>query len=229
MIPTLLTTLALVASSLSFAGQILFSQITQSTLFVNGSALISGNMFWLPDSSTTTTNTEYVGLTPIVQHLTSGYNFLTNGTQSGVSLQIDGLSRSTLGRGFPCTSTGGTNGLGGYYSTCVVPAPYSSTGAVTAISLECGGTKVSIAALSGGFLKTASVANRTAGSAVFTLQPPIFNINKTVGTGAMQRYGSGQILWNPKDSFLLQTSTVIPKTTGVDCKVFMNSFDKYGS
>lgn len=60
MIPSILTTLALVAASLSVSGQIIYNTIVNSSLFVVGSFVTSGNQFILPDSSTTTTPGVYL-------------------------------------------------------------------------------------------------------------------------------------------------------------------------
>lgn len=191
----------------------------------SGSLLVTGHLMFDP---TNNTNIEYVGTQQVVKHTAAGYDFQTNGSQSGVFLLSDGLLRDGLGRGFPCTSTGGTNGIAGYYTTCKVPPLLSTTGSLRGLSLECGNTKVSIVALSGGFIKTAALSNRVLGSSAFTSQFPNFNVNKTVGSGGDILNSTGAFKWNPADTIVLQTSTVIPKTTGVDCRLYPRVVDTYG-
>ncbi len=97
MFPTILTTLALVASSLSFSGQILYSTITSSSLFVAGSYLTTGNQFILPDSSTTTAPATYLRdeTTPISQWPTDiGTEFCTGNTGALLCQRTDKLTGS---------------------------------------------------------------------------------------------------------------------------------------
>ena len=113
MFPTLLTTLALVASSLSFAGQILYSNITNSSLFVNGSYLTTGHHFILPDSSTTTAPATYLRdeTTPIHQWPTDpGTEFCTGNTgallcQITIKLTGSGGHRNSNAGSYTCTTS----------------------------------------------------------------------------------------------------------------------------
>jgi len=189
-----------------------------------GSIIQAGNRYL---DNTNGTNTEYVGTLPVVDLKQSGLNYRTNGIQSGSVLYVDGINR---GQKFynSCTSTGGTNGVGGYYNTCGITQ--TATGSYRSISLECAKTRLSIANLSGGYLKTwTATASKTAGSAVFTTQPiPKFSANSTIGTGGILLYsGTGGKLVVPNETFVVQTDTVIPKTTGVDCKLFYDFVPTY--
>jgi hypothetical protein len=113
MIPSILTTLALVASSLSFAGQILYSTITSSSLFVNGSYLTTGHHFVLTDSSTTTAPATYLRdeTTPIAQWPTDlGTEYCTGNTGALLCTNVIKLTGSggynTANAGsFVCTSS----------------------------------------------------------------------------------------------------------------------------
>jgi len=202
---------------------ILTSTITNSTAWIAGSQIIQGNQFW---DNTNNTNTEYVGTTPLVQHKATGYNYLTNGYQSGSVLYVDGVERDQKFYN-PCTSTGGTNGVSGYYNTCSIQQ--TATGSYRSISLECAKTQLSIAALSGGYLKAWTAnAPKLVGSSIFTLQLPKFSVNNTIGTGGIILYsGTGGRVVPPNEKFMVQTSTVIPKTTGVDCKLFYDFVPTY--
>lgn len=221
---SILTALALVASSLSFAGQILYSQITQNTAFVAGSQVISGNTFYLPDSSTTTANSEYVGIQQTVKHTAAGYDFITNGSQSGVVLKDNGTVTLAT-RIVTCTATGGNvkvgagAAAGAKYDTCLMPPLLTTTGAITRIDLMVSSSEVA-AGIDCGFVKGAVSGTGTS----------FQNIgNVATGTGLTFTFGSGSLQWNTADYIKCGTLTTLgPSGTsgkGFAAKLRVQYFD----
>ena len=207
MIPTFFTALALGTITNTVAAIMALSG------WLSGSAIIQGNQFF--DSTANTTPTVYSDTVAVI-------GLPVAGTNTGVSLKVGGLDRS---RWFAstCTSTGGNVAeLGTYYDTCLARSPYTSTGILLDLSLECGNTPIAITG-SGGFVKGPK-QNVIAATAI-----PIFAQTKVAGSGSKIEYGTGRILWNPADRIKIQTRTTIPKTTGIDCKLYFNVADKYGS
>ena len=224
MIPTVYTTLALVAASLSFAGQILYSNITNSSLFVAGSQVISGHLFLLPDSSTTTTNKVYVGLQETLGIAAGGLNFVTNGSESGTVLKDNGTV-SFATRIVTCTATGGNvkvgagAAAGAKYDTCLMQNPLSTTGAIQSVSLMVSGSEVA-AGIDCGFVKGAVSGTGTS----FT------NIgNVATGTGLTFTFGTGSLQWNAVDYIKCGTLTTLgPSGTsglGFSAKLRVQYFD----
>ena len=212
MIPSILTTLALGIAALSVTGQALFASIVSSSAFVAGSQIITGHQYWLPDANTTTANSEYVGTQQTVKHTAGGYDFITNGTQSGIVLKADGLTRYKSYY-TTCTATGGLS----KYSTCYAPSPFSTTGSLFDVSLECGNVPKALAG------DVSFKKSRLSASGA-----PLTNLDAiTAGTGSLEMSQfATEVAWNSADA--LTYSTLVTPGSGVDCKLFYTVADHYG-
>ncbi len=145
-------------------------------------------------------------------------NFTPNGTTTGAVIQVNGLTRIQQ---FPvtCTATGGLS----TYSTCAARLPFTTTGGLLGVSMECGNWKV---AMSGdlSFKKTLTSAS---GSVITN------GNNLSLGTGAfLPTQLAVPIAWNPADILTfstLVTPTGTLNTTRYDCQMWSTIIDKYGS
>lgn len=144
-------------------------------------------------------------------------NFVTNGTQSGITLKDSGLT-GVFVHDYPCTNSGG---LAKYQGPCVINSPFATTGALKLAALVCGGVNKTLS-MSGGFVKTAASPVTSALSNLRTI---------SVGSGAgLQSVNTGATLrdWNPADKIKFQTVTPMP-AGGIDCKVHVEAYDRYGT
>lgn len=207
MIPTFFTTLALGTITTMVASIMALSS------WVSGSAILQGHVFW---DNTNVTNSEYVGTQQTVKHTAAGYDFITNGTQTGFVVKADGTT--TLQR-FPvtCTATGGLT----KYPTCITASPYTTTGSLEGLALDCGGIGVGTLTVSGSFVKSRSAVS---GSPVI----PNFT-RKAIASGALAGYSGSGMTWNPADLLRINTITSIPTTTNFNCTMVVTTRDKYGS
>lgn len=213
---TVFSYLALALSSLSSTGMSTLGTIIASAAWVVGSVIIPGNVFLLPDANTTTTSKVYVGAQETLNITASGLGFITNGSQTGVTLK-DGTTTVLWSRTLACTATGGL----AKYPTCYVPNPFGSTGALVNVSHECGNVGTNLT-MSGGFVTSTT----TAVSSAF----PTMN-DFTAGTGSFVAFNvratSGSVLeWKPGEAIKFQTITTLPSTS--DCAVHVEAYDKYG-
>lgn len=138
-----------------------------------------------------------------------------NGTATGVVIQIEG---STAYQRFSvaCTATGGLK----KYPTCVAASPFTTTGALHDVAIDCGNTNVAMV-MSGAFVK--SNAATTEGTVVLK--------NVTVGSGAVRNKLSqtgSEILWNPADKIRLSTVTTQPNSAS-NCTMWVTARDKSGT
>ncbi len=178
-----------------------------------GSVIIPGNLMF---DSSSNTNTEYVGMQQTVKHTAAGYDFQTNGSETGATILADGKSGEVL-RNVVCTGSGGTNGVGGYYNLCNVK--FYSTGSLIWSKLVCKTPQASITSVSGGLLKTWTAGtSKTLGSQIFAgVQQGQFASNRTVGTGGLTNTilgGTGGKLVFANENFVIQTSKVTTVSPG---------------
>lgn len=212
MIPSFLTRLALGVIT------IMTGQIMSLTAWIPGSAMIQGNLFVdTTNNATTSVYSNTLQALTLPSHVNPGVGFITNGDQTGITL-LDGAAVGYMNRLYPCTATGG---LGGKYATCVVNSPYTTSGALVSVALECGGTALSVTG-SGGFVKTATA-------------PVLSSFNRmtgiTVNTGATVNQtftGSTIKIWNNADKIKLALVGSIPNGTNFNCGLRVNSYDLYG-
>ncbi len=182
---------------------------------VAGSLVVGGHLIF---DNTNQTNGVYVEGQQVMQVLASGLNFITNGSQTGVVLKAGG---TVVDQKIPvtCSATGGLT----KYPTCITASPYTSTGVLTGLSLECGGAAMGNWVMSGAFVKSV-----TAPSGTTTI--PNFGTRKTVGSGSFTTMsGSTPLTWNPADLIKISTITSIPTTTNFNCTMLITSHDKFGS
>lgn len=146
-------------------------------------------------------------------------NFVpVSGTSTGVVIQVNGTTQWQV-FSTSCTNTGGL----AKYPTCYVRSPLATTGALTAVSLECGNTN-KVLSMSGGFVKSSTEAVASGFKSLRTV---------SVGTGSISVFNArtltGSITtWNPADVIKFQTVTAFP-AGGIDCVVRAELYDKYGS
>jgi hypothetical protein len=142
---TVFTYLALALSYLSSTGLSTLGTIVASASWVVGSFIIPGNIFLLPDANTTTTNKVFIGAQEAFQIATGGISFSTNGTQTGVVVKDNG---NTAFGSFTinCIGTGGNVKVNNEakYDTCFGRLPLTSTGVITAVSMEFAATPVAV-------------------------------------------------------------------------------------
>lgn len=187
---------------------VLTQTIMALTGWVNGSMIVSGNFFW---DNTNNTNTEYVGAQQLVQHKAGGYNFLTNGTQSGVVLQDAGVT-SVASRIVSCVGTGGL--LATSYDTCLIPPLLTTSGTIVRLTLMTSYQPVSTP-IDCGFVKS----RRSATGSTFT------NFNSVSGTGGSLTafFGTGAIRWNGAD--FIKCGTIATPTASYSAKLRVDYFD----
>jgi len=144
-------------------------------------------------------------------------NFPSSG--SGYNLTVNGLSRARSFAG-SCTATGGLS----TYSTCVVPAPYTSTGTLFAFGFECSNSWAK--AMSGDV--SFKVNATDASGSVLTN-----GNNLTLGSGAnLWSQLAVPVSWNPTNKLTfstLVTPTGTLNTTRYDCTPWVIVADKYGT
>lgn len=207
--------LALGISALSATGLQTLGTIVASAAWVAGSIIIPGNVILIPDANTTTTPSIYVGTKQTYIPRAGGLDFITNGTQSGVVLKTGNV---TAYQTFPvaCTSTGGLT----KYPTCIASSPFSTSGALIDVAVDCGLTNVNML-MSGSFVKSNSATSF--GAAVLK--------NVTVGSGSLKNRMSqsgAQLIWNPADKIRITTTTASPNTAA-NCTMWVTARDKSGT
>ncbi len=176
---TVFSYLALALSSLSSAGLSTLGSIVASASWVVGSIIVPGNVFLLPDSNTTTTSKVFVGAQETLNITASGLNFVTNGSQSGVTLKDNGTVRYAS-HTVTCTATGGL----AKYDTCISPQ-FSKFGIGSGVlvaemsSLEIGNSPISVG-IDCGVVKATSTAS---GSSLVN--------NYQTATGSIVRFTTG--------------------------------------
>lgn len=139
-------------------------------------------------------------------------------TQSGVELKSQGIT-ATKSWFVPCSNSGGL----AKYPTCYARSPFTTTGALVQVSIECGNTN-KVLSQSGGFVKapTSPVLN-----AFPTLRTVSTGTNATLTFNARATSGS-YTTWNPADSIKVQTLTTMP-VVPINCGLHIEAYDKYGS
>ncbi len=171
-----------------------------------GSLIIPGHLMF---DNTNNTNIEYVGLQQTVKHTAAGYDFLTNGSETGFTLKANGVTQLQTYT-TPCSATGGMAN----YAFCYVPSPFTATGTLTQVSLDCAGTALASIVASGAIVKQ---TNKTVATTVANI--PNFT-NKTYGSGSHVAFLTGSTLVNPRDAIRIQEArTSIPTTTNINCNV----------
>ena len=142
-------------------------------------------------------------------------NFVPTGNTTGAILQVNGVTQKQIFT-FACANTGGVAS----YDTCISASPLTTSGAISAISLECGNVPRPFA-YDVSFVS--AVKTGTQGILITNLN------NKTAGTGAFVSTLSGAIIWNPAQFLKLGSLTSVPTTSGNDCVMRVEMFDKYGT
>lgn len=142
-------------------------------------------------------------------------NFTPNGTTTGAVIEVVGV---TAFQRFPvpCTSTGGLK----KYPTCITASPFSSTGALSDIAIDCGNNGRALV-MSGAFVKSNAA----------TTEGQLLLKNVTVGTGAVRNRLSqtgSEVLWNPADKIRLSTVTA-GANQAANCTMWVTARDKSGS
>ena len=193
MIPTFFSTLALGTITNTVAS------IIALATWISGSAILQGNLFF--DTTNNTTPKTYVN-TVVVQEY----------TQSGVTLLSGGLERGRVTYG-NCTATGGLT----TYSTCIVNHPFSTSGSLLAVGLEC--SETGVAAQLTGDVSFKLTATSSSGA-------PLTNLDAIVaGTGSLEvSQFATEVVWNPAE-ILTYTTLVTPDT--VNCKLFATVDEKF--
>lgn len=144
-----------------------------------------------------------------------------NGTSTGVNLKVAGLTRLQT-FSVPVSQTGGNVKVSGgaKYDTAYARSPFTTTGTLVGLALECGGVPKPFA-YEVGFVKSRLAGT---GSRVHA------NLdNKTAASGSLAVFLTGATLWNPADAIKLGTLTSVPVTSANDCKLWITASDKYGS
>lgn len=216
---TVLTQLALGLMSLSVTGQTMLGSIVASANWVVGSLIVSGNIFLLPDSNTTTTNKMFVGTQETLGISASGLNFVTNGSQSGAVVK-DNDTVAFATRTVTCTATGGNvkvgagAAAGAKYNTCIAANPLSTTGSIQSVSLMISAGPVVAAGFDCGFVKGLVSGTGTS----FT------NLgNIASGTGLTFTFGTGSLQWNSVD--YIKCGTLTNPGPGFAAKLRIQYFD----
>ena len=147
-------------------------------------------------------------------------NFIPQtGVSTGATIQVNSITRWQQ---YPvtCTATGGTTGL---YSTCAANLPFTSTGGLLGVTLECGNVATQL---------TGDVSfKKSLHSATGTV---LTNLNNIVaGTGSYEgSWFATEQAWNPADILTFSTTTTPSgtlNTTRYDCQMWATVSDKYGS
>ncbi len=182
-----------------------------------GSLVLGGHMFF--DTTNNANPAIYVGTQQVLNPTAGGLSFPSNGTQSGVVLKTAGLERYQT---FPTTCIG-TGGLTGVYNTCAASSPYSSTGTLLGVSIECGNWMVSQV----GDVSFKKTVHGGTGASLTNL------VNVTVATGANITSMLAQpVSWNPTDTLTFSTITAssgVNSAARFDCKMYPVVLNKYGS
>lgn len=206
MIPTFFTTLALGTITTMVA------TIMGLSSWVTGSAILQGNLFF--DSTNNSTPKIFVDDDETLNLTAGGLGFITNGSQSGVTLK-NGTVVAIASRTIDCTGTGGLTGL---YDTCRMISPLSTTGAISRISLMVSASPSGTLGIDCGFTKTIKTATGT----VFN---NLNNIQSATGSIASHIAGSGGVAyrWNPADS--IKCGTLGTPTSSFSAKLKVDYFD----
>lgn len=175
------------------------------TAWIPGSAILNGNLFF--DTTSNSTPAIYLGSSQVMKI-----------TQTGTALISQGIS-AFQSWFIPCTNTGGL----AKYPTCYARSPFTTTGALIHVALECGNTNKQLSA-SGGFVKSSDAP-------VLSSFPTIRTV--TVGTGSAFAYNAratsgSYVQWNPADAIKVQTVTSMP-AGGINCGLHIDASDKYGN
>jgi len=183
MIPTFFSSLALGTITATVAA------IMALTSWVNGSAILQGNLFF-----DTTTNTS-------------------------PAIYVNTLARAGT---FPVTCTA-TGGLTGVYETCSTVSPFTTTGTLLGVGLECGNVA---RALQGDVS-----FKKSAGSATGTALTNLDGVTLGTGSNVFSQLAVG-VSWNPADLLTFSTRatpTGTLNTTRYNCQMWPVYLDKYGS
>lgn len=140
-------------------------------------------------------------------------------TGTGADLRIGGVSRLRVLPPTACTATGGLT----KYTMCSISAPFSTTGALLATSLECGNVSKALA----GDVSFKKTAFSNTGTALTNLD------GITAGTGSTEvSWFATEQAWNPADRLTfttLITPTGTINSTRYDCVMSAVVLDKYGN
>lgn len=194
----------------------------------NRAAIFTGDSFYLTTEDASPdirlNNTQYLsytgaGLAFRKSGISTGATLLAMpATQSGVTTTADSHPLVTFKAWHTLCS--GSGGLA-KYPYCLVEQPFTTTGAITKLELQCGNTNKTLL-MSGGLVKSS-----TQGVGVFT--GGLIRLNDiTVGTGSVApaSLSGGLILWNTADLIKFQTITT-PQTLanggGNDCAVYIEA------
>ncbi len=209
---------------------IISGYITGSANWVAGSLGIQGNIFF---DNTSVTNTEYVGTTPVYQHLVTGLSAVQNGYQTGSTVAVGGAVQQKITPGTCAFGTGGTASGGlANYDFCRARSPFTTTGTIFTLGLECGNVPRPFT-LSGSFVKAISTnISANPGQRVFQqfgrgADPTVPTVT-TVGTGARIYAFTGAIMWNPADILKIEARSAT-WNTGNNCSLFYEARDKFGT
>lgn len=122
--------------------------------------------------------------------LSKKVNFVQDGTNTGVVLQVNGVTEVQAFT-VACTATGGNVKVSGgaKYDTCIMPPLLTTTGAIKEVSVAVSGSESAVG-IDCGFVK-----GRVSGTGTsFT------NLgNVATGTGLIFRFGTGSLRWNSAD------------------------------
>lgn len=169
--------------------------------WITGSMILAGNLFF--DTTANTTPKAYVNTTQVASM-----------SETGVTLLQGGLARYATAYA-TCTSTGGITN----YSTCYLESPLATTGSLLSISLECGNVPKALA----GDVSFKLTRLSATGTAITNLN------NITAGTGALQtNVFTTEQAWNPAEAITFSTLTD-PSGAAVDCRLYADYHDKYGT
>lgn len=141
MIPTFFSTLALGTITTMVA------TIIGLSAWVPGSQIFQGNRFY--DTTNNPNPSDYLNNVQKLVWTGASLGFPRNGTQSGVNLTVGDTAPTHTGLGvfqFNCTATGGNVKVSNEakYDTCFTRLPLSSTGVITAVSMEFASTPVAL-------------------------------------------------------------------------------------
>ncbi len=212
----------------------IFGKIANTSAFkaiitglVGGSVLLGGNQVLntvnnpTPKTQITNgvTNVDLISYATTKLTVERPINGHTNGTMSGLSLQVDGIPKFQM-YPIPCTATGGAKTGGGYYDTCAARAPFDGSGIVAGYGFDCGAAQQAFT-VSGGLVQGANQ--------VVTAARGFRNLaNFSALTGSQMLSLTGSVLMRTSDTIKFGTHTVIAKTsTAPDCKGYVYAARKY--
>jgi hypothetical protein len=207
------TFLALGLAMLSSNGLQMLGTIVASAAWVVGSFISTGNLIFVPDVNTTTTPGIYLGTTKLLAlsgSTTAPNSVGFDSTNTQAACIKYGVNFVDCYQEVPFTNTGASFGAGTYYNVASITKPYSGSGGITRVVVNCGAQPIATN------VSVDQVSSLTSSGTYFLSRVAI-------GSGAIKAFsGTGGVLWRMNTPYIKVTASA--KVGASHCVLQVRSF-----